>query len=84
MTVHQRAYDLIDQLDEEDVQAVIQVMIRLLSAAKPKKKEKSSDSTSPKMKAFLRMEQLREETAKYDVSETQRVLAMEEKFGAVI
>ena len=84
MTVHQRAYDLIDQLDEEDVQAVIQVMIRLLPDVKSGEKKESADSISPKMKAFLRMEQLREETAKYDVSENQRAQAMEDKFGAAI
>ena len=84
MTVHQRAYDLIDQLGEDDVQAVIQVMIRLLPKAKQGKKETSTDSVSPKMKAFLRMEQLRKETAQYDISESQRALAMEEKYGAAI
>ena len=84
MTVHQRAYDLIDQLGEDDVQAVIQVMIRLLPSVKQKKKETSTDSVSPKMKAFLRMEQLRKETAQYDISESQRALAMDEKFGAAI
>ena len=84
MTVHQRAYNLIDQLGEDDVQAVIQVMIRLLPKTKQEKKETSTDSVSPKMKAFLRMEQLRKETAQYDISESQRALAMEEKFGAAI
>ena len=84
MTVQQRAYDLIDQLGEDDVQAVIQVMIRLLPSVKQKKKETSTDSVSPKMKAFLRMEQLRKETAQYDISESQRALAMDEKFGAAI
>ena len=84
MTVHQKAYDLIDQLDEEDIQAVIQIMIRMLPAVKKEKNDSLSDSISPKMKAFLRMEQLRKETAKYDVSEKQRSLAMEERFGTVL
>ena len=84
MTVHERAYDLIDQLDEDDVRAVIQVMIRLLPTIKAEKEEATSDSISPKMKAFLRMEQLRKITAQYDVSEAQRAKAMEEKYGAVL
>ena len=84
MTVHQRAYDLIDQLEEDDVQAVIQVMIRLLPTAKQEKEKTSTDSVSPKIKAFLRMEQLRRETAQYDISENQRALAMAEKYGAAI
>ena len=82
--MNQRAYDLIDQLEEDDVQAVIQVMIRLLPTAKQEKEKTSTDSVSPKIKAFLRMEQLRKETAQYDISESQRALAMEEKFGATI
>ena len=84
MTVHQRAYNLIDQLDEEDVQIVIRLMIRLLPTDKHEKTETSTDSISPKMKAFLRMEQLRRETAQYDISENQRALAMAEKYGAAI
>ena len=37
MTVHQRAYELIDQLGEDDVRAVIQVMIKMLPTAKQEK-----------------------------------------------
>ncbi|MBQ3277537.1 MAG: hypothetical protein IJG94_00020 [Clostridia bacterium] len=84
MTVHERAYSLIDQLSEDDVQAVIQVMIRLLPTVKEEKKETLSDSLSPKMKAFMRMEQLRKISAQYDISEAQRAKAMEEKYGAAI
>ena len=64
MTVHERAYNLIDQFSEDDIP-----------------KDTSSDLISPKMKAFMRMEQLRKITAQYDISEAQRAKAMDEKYG---
>ncbi len=42
---------------------------------------RSSDSITPKMKAYLRMQELRKETLNYDVSEAQREAAMDGKFG---
>ena len=39
------------------------------------------DPFNPKMKAYMRMQELRKETAKYDISEIQRDKALDEKFG---
>ena len=41
---------------------------------------RSSDSITPKMKAYLRMQELRKETLNYDASEVQREVAMDEKY----
>ncbi|MBQ9252690.1 MAG: hypothetical protein IJ188_08655 [Clostridia bacterium] len=84
MTLQQQAYNLIDRLPEDRVEVVIQVMIKMMTV------EDNADSSSlllkkedsPKMKAYKRMQQLREETAKYDISAVQREIALDEKFGA--
>ena len=83
MTLQQQAYGLIDRLPDDSVQVVIQVMRRMLPRDRDvvKTTVRSSDSITPKMKAYLRMQELRKETSKYDVSETQREAAMNEKFG---
>lgn len=83
MTLQQQAYGLIDRLPDDSVQVVIQVMRRMLPRDKGvvKTAARSSDSVTPKMKAYLRMQELRKETSKYDVSEAQREAAMDEKFG---
>ena len=83
MTLQQQAYGLIDRLPDDSVQVVIQVMRRMLPADKDavKTTARSSDSVTPKMKAYLRMQELRKETSKYDVSQAQRDAAMDEKFG---
>ena len=85
MTLQQQAYGLIDQLPDDSVRAVIQVMIHMLPDDKQKEKPSatSADALSPKMKAYLRMQELREETAKYDVSEVQRDQALNDKFGII-
>jgi hypothetical protein len=36
---------------------------------------------TPKMKAYLRIQELREETSGYDISESQREAALDEKYG---
>ena len=83
MTLQQQAYGLIDRLPDDSVQVVIQVMRRMLPREKEAVKAtvRSSDTVSPKMKAYLRMQELRKETSRYDVSEAQREAAMDEKFG---
>ena len=55
MTIQQQAYGLIDRLPDDSVQVMIQVMRRML----PYEKEdvKDSDSESPKMKAYMRMQE---------------------------
>ena len=83
MSLQQQAYELIDRLPDDSVQVVIQVMRRMLPRDKDvvKTNVQSSDSVTPKMKAYLRMQELRKETSRYDVSEIQREAAMSEKFG---
>ena len=38
---------------------------------------------SPKMRAYLRMQELRKETVAYEVSDGQRAQALDEKFGTI-
>ena len=84
MTLQQQAYGLIDRLPDESVSALIQVMIRMLPHERggTEIRENTTDALSPKMKAYLRMQELRKETAKYDISEAQRAAALDEKYGA--
>ena len=82
MTLQQQAYGLIDALSDDSVLVVIQVMKRML----PHETKVDGDSLglsedSPKMRAYLKMQELRKETAKYDISESQREAALNEKFG---
>ena len=81
MTLQQQAYDLIDRLPDDSVQVIIQVMKRMLPYEKPLKNASSEGDMSPKMKAYMRMQELRKETAKYDISQSQRDEALNEKFG---
>ncbi len=81
MTIQQQAYGLIDQLSEESVQVVIQVM-RLMLPHSPKSEMVSKENDlTPKMKAYLKMQELRKETAMYDISDAQRAMGIEEKYG---
>lgn len=83
MTLQQQAYGLIDRLPDESVSALIQVMIRMLPHERGDVaiQENTTGEVSPKMKAYLRMQELRRETAKYDLSEAQRAAALDEKYG---
>lgn len=83
MTLQQQAYGLIDSLPDDSVQVIIQVMRKMLPSdrQKPEAKAESPESAAPRMKAYLRMQELRKETAKYDVSDTQRETALNEKYG---
>ena len=83
MTLRQQAYGLIKQLSDESVYALIQVMMRMLPHEHDdvKTEEDRPGPVSSKMKAYLRMQELRKETAKYDISETQRAEALDEKYG---
>ena len=81
MTLQQQAYGLIDKLPDDSVQVIIQVMKRMLPYEKPLNNASSEGDTSPKMKAYMRMQELRKETAKYDISQSQRDEALNEKFG---
>ena len=81
MTLQQQAYGLIDRLSDDSVQVVIQVMKRMLPQEDRSDKLKKSEMITPKMKAYLRIQELRKETSGYDISESQREAALDEKYG---
>ena len=81
MTLQQQAYGLIDKLPEDSVQIVIQVMRKMLPHGGNVHAADHSEEPSSKMKAYRRMQELRKETAQYDVSEYQRSAALAEKYG---
>ena len=85
MTLRQQAYSLIDSLPDDSVRSVIRVMRTMLpgDGRKTGTKNASSDVDSSKMKAYLRMQELRKETAKYSVSAAERAAALGEKFGTL-
>lgn len=82
MTVRQEAYSWIDRLPEESVQALIQVMRRMTIKETAIQELTGVEECSPKMRAFDRMQSLRRETANYELSDAQRSVAMEEKYGS--
>lgn len=85
MTIQQQAYGLIDQLPEDCVQAVIQVMKRMLpnEAMKNEAEESAAVTDSAKMKAYLRIQELRKISSGYDISEGQRAAALDAKYGSL-
>ena len=81
MTLQQQAYGLIDRLSDDSVQVVIQVMERMLPQEEKAATVKDPEVISPKMKAYLRIQELRKETSEYDISEFQREAALDEKYA---
>lgn len=75
------AYRLIDRLPKESVEAIIQVMRRMVSASDEESMTAGSGKVTPKMQAFLDMQAMRKSAAKYDLSDAQREIAVEEKYG---
>ena len=82
MTVREEAYGLIDRLPEDSVRAVIQIMIRM-APERPQKETPSAEMT-PKKKAFLELQKMRREGAKYNFSPDERKKALDEKYGAFL
>ncbi len=82
MTVREEAYGLIDRLPEDSVKAVIQIMIRM--APEKQKAIPNAASMTPKKKAFLELQKMRKEGAKYDFSAEDRAVALDEKYGAFV
>jgi hypothetical protein len=78
MTARQEAHGLIDRMPEESVQALIPVMAKLIPFRK-KQADTNTSGISPKMQAFLDMEEMRKESVKYNISVSQREAAMAEK-----
>ena len=79
MTARQEAHGLIDRMPEESVRALIPVMAKLIPFRKKKTEVQTAD-ISPKMQAFLDMQEMRKTFVKYDFSEAQLSAAMAEKY----
>lgn len=82
MTARQEAHGLIDRMPEECIQALIPVMTRLIPFKK-KQEQKRENEASPKMQAFLEMQEMRKTAVKYDISSAQREVGMAEKYGEI-
>ena len=80
MTIRQEAHGLIDRMPEESVRVLIPVMAKLIPF---RKKTTNTGEISPKMQAFLDMQEMRKTSAKYDFSREQRDIAMAEKYGDI-
>ena len=82
MTVRQEAHGMIDRMPEESVRALIPVMAKLIPFRKRKAETQTAD-ISPKMQAFLDMQEMRKTSVKYDFSLSERDVAMAEKYGEI-
>ncbi len=82
MTVRQKAHGLIDRMPEESIQALIPVMTKLIPFTTKQPAKKASEH-SPKMQAFLDMQEMRKTAVEYDISITQREAAMAEKYDDI-
>lgn len=82
MTVRQEAHGLIDRMPEESVRALIPVMAKLIPFRKKNDTANPAD-ISPKMQAFLDMQEMRKSSIQYDFSEGQLGAAMDEKYGKI-
>lgn len=82
MTIRQEAYNLIDNLPDDSVKAVIQIMIRMAPASDKTEKKADCQSVSLKMQAFLRMQELRKKMPAYDLSTDQKDIYLKEKYGS--
>ncbi len=80
MTVKQEAYSLIDSMSDESVSIIVQIM-RLLPQ---RKAETSRQPRSESMEAFARMEERRGRMRDIDISEAQRQMALDEKYGLFV
>ena len=65
MTLRQEAHGLIDRMPEESVRVLIPVMAKLIPF---RRKATQTTDKSPKMQAFLEMQEMLKESAKYDIS----------------
>ena len=81
MTLRQEAYSLIDTLSDEGIRAVINIM-RMIS---PDISGVNDESISKKMKAFNSLQLLRQETAKYNITDydLERDSALTAKYGKI-
>ena len=83
MTARQEAHVLIDRMPEESIRALIPVMTKLIPFRKMKQHTEQVTGFSPKMQAFMDMQEMRKKAVQYDFSEIQRETAMAEKYGEI-
>ena len=81
MTLRQEAYSLIDTLSDEGIRAVIHIM-RMIP---PSVSDVKGDGISEKMKAYNNLQLLRQETAKYNITDfdAERDSALTAKYGKI-
>lgn len=81
MTLRQEAYSLIDTLSDEGIRAVIHIM-RMIP---PDISHSDSEKLSEKMEAFNSLQQLRQESAKYNITDydAERNSALTAKYGSI-
>ena len=82
VTLRQEAYSLLDRMPDENIRILIPVMAKLIPLQKNQSAANSVDS-SPKMQAFLDMQEMRKTAVKYDFSEAERDAAIAEKYGDI-
>ena len=76
MTVQEKAYFLINKLPDDCIEAIIQVMLRMLPNVE------TNSMPDSKMRAFLKMQEMRKESLKYDIQDfdVEREEAMRMKY----
>ena len=81
MTLRQEAHSLIDTLSDEGIRA----MIRIMRMIPPVASGINADETSEKIKAYDSLQLLRQEAAKYNITDTdaERDSALTEKYGKI-
>lgn len=80
MTAREQAHSRIESLPDDSVRAVVEIMIRM----QPRREDslRGTEKLTPKMKAFLELERLKEEGTQYSISPDDRSAALEEKYGS--
>ena len=82
MTLRQEAHELIDEMPEDSIRTMIPVMAKLIPFRK-KQETTKSEEISPKMQAFLDMQEMRKTSVQYEISEEQRSAAVAEKYPEI-
>ncbi|MBR1685501.1 MAG: hypothetical protein IJ708_10245 [Clostridia bacterium] len=83
MTVRQEAYSWIDKLPDDCVKIVIEVMMKMVPSESRQRTMTKPTEVSAKIQAYQRMQELRKKTAVYEISESERAAALDEKYGNV-
>ena len=82
MTLRQEAYGLIDRLPDDSIQAVIQIMVRMLPNQNTHGMPRET-GLSQKMRAFMEMQEMRKHAAEYEISLEERAAAVDAKYGTL-